>query len=279
MSHAWAKRLGWYAALGGLPLAFMIVFLPARQSPWVEYTHPGTQCQTNLRLIGLALLNYHDVHQSFPAGTTGNPKLSPEHRLGWMLEIFPFLESCPCKLNIDPSKPWEDPANRYPTWTYFDKDGVGAPKIEEARYSFFQCPSGPNHTNRAGRYQLDYVAIAGLGPDSQTLPVKHPRAGVFGYDRLTRLSDIVDGPASTMMVIETTTNLGPWTAGGPTSVRGLDPRRPYLGKGGRFGGNHVGGANVLFADGSVRYVEPSTNPKVFEGLSTIAGRVPRSEGP
>ena len=75
-----------------------------------------------------------------------------------------------------------------------------------------------------------------------------------------------------MTIAETTFANGPWTAGGPATVRGLDSRRqPYIGRGRQFGKAHRGGAMVAFADGSVRFVKESINPRVFEALSTIAG--------
>ena len=45
-----------------------------------------------------------------------------------------------------------------------------------------------------------YVGIAGLGADSALLPVAHPQAGAFGYDRITSTEDIRDGLATTMLV-------------------------------------------------------------------------------
>jgi prepilin-type processing-associated H-X9-DG protein len=60
-------------------------------------------------------------------------------------------------------------------------------------------------------------------------------------------------------------------------VRGLDPAEtPYIGAGRQFGGLHDGRAAVAFADGSVRFISESINPKVFEALSTMAGG---AEGP
>ena len=75
-----------------------------------------------------------------------------------------------------------------------------------------------------------------------------------------------------MLLGETTFANGPWTAGGPATVRGLNPgRRPYIGPGEQFGGSHRGGAMVAFADGSVRFLRDKIDPGVFEGLATVAG--------
>ena len=85
-----------------------------------------------------------------------------------------------------------------------------------------------------------------------------------------------------MMLAETTAGVGPWTAGGFTTVRGLDPaRRPYIGRGRQFGGTHPGGAMVAFADGSIRFLGESIDPQVFEALSTVAGgeNIARRLGP
>ena len=61
-----------------------------------------------------------------------------------------------------------------------------------------------------------------------------------------------------------------------TGRRGNGPRarsakKPYIGAGRQFGGLHDGVAIVAMADGSVRFVSESVDPKVFEALSTMAG--------
>ena len=48
-------------------------------------------------------------------------------------------------------------------------------------------------------------------------------------------------------------------------------RKPYIGRGRQFGGMHGDGANVAMLDGSVRWLKSSIVPRVFEGISTIAG--------
>jgi prepilin-type processing-associated H-X9-DG protein len=130
--------------------------------------------------------------------------------------------------------------------------------------SITYCPMSPN---RSG-----FLAIAGLGVDAPSLPTKHKRAGMFGDDRTVRPADIKDGASTTMMLTESDSARGPWFAGGRATVRGLDPsRQPYIGPKHQFGGHQAGGANVLFADGSVKYIDQSIAPKIFEALGTIAG--------
>jgi prepilin-type processing-associated H-X9-DG protein len=95
---------------------------------------------------------------------------------------------------------------------------------------------------------------------------------MFGYDRVTRPQDVERGLSNTMMVIETRQGLGPWTAGGPATIRGVDPAtKPYIGPGLPWGGYHRGGTYVLFADGSVRFIKDTVEPRTFEMISTIAG--------
>lgn len=83
-----------------------------------------------------------------------------------------------------------------------------------------------------------------------------------------------------MVVIESAVGTAPWTAGGGSSVRGVDPAlRPCIGRGRSFGGYDPGGANVGFADGSVHFVGATTDPTVYEAAATIAGGEPVREKP
>ena len=117
-----------------------------------------------------------------------------------------------------------------------------------------------------------YVGIAGVGADAPALPEGDPRCGVFGYERRTPPGGIKDGASNTLLLAETGLDNGPWTAGGTATVRGLlADRRPYVGRGCQFGGLHRGGVMVAMADGSVRFLRESIEPRVFEALSTVAG--------
>jgi prepilin-type processing-associated H-X9-DG protein len=158
--------------------------------------------------------------------------------------------------SIDQSQPWDGPANS--PW-------AGLP------VGILRCPSTTRVAEPAPQ-PTTTIGIAGLGIDSPSVPTTDPRAGIFGYDRQTTLADIKDGAANTMLLAETSRGIGCWLQVGPATVRGLDPaNKPYIGPGRQFGGLHDGTAVVAMADGSVRVLGESIDPKVFEALSTIAG--------
>jgi Protein of unknown function (DUF1559) len=214
------------------------------------------QCRSNLFNTAMGVAGYLTVNGSFPRGTIFNANLPPKDRISFYAEVSPYLD-CPDLLyQIDQTQPWTGSSN--------------AP-IAGCRLGILQCPSSDRVSQPAPQPTTN-IGIAGLGTDSPLLPTTDPRAGIFGYDRQTTPADIKDGVANTMMLAETGRGLGCWLQGGPATVRGLDPaNKPYIGPGRQFGGLHDGTALVAMADGSVRVVSESIDPKVFEALSTIAG--------
>jgi prepilin-type processing-associated H-X9-DG protein len=206
--------------------------------------------------IALGVLAYQNDHNAFPSGTWPSPSMPPRSRLSWYAAITPYLGEQVAYNVLDKAQPWDSELNAHVAYT---------------EVSYLCCPN-VRCAASSGPVLTPYIGIAGLGTDSPLLPTNHRRAGVFGYDRHTRPTDIRDGAACTMLIAESGLMSGSWLQGGPATVRGLDPsRQPYLGAGRQFGGLHGGGASVALADGSVRWVSNSINPKVFEALSTIAG--------
>jgi hypothetical protein len=136
------------------------------------------------------------------------------------------------------------------------------------------CPANPNRTEQGTLGLTHYVGLAGLGPDAASRPAHDPLAGIFGYDRRTRREDIKNGVSNTLLVIETAAVNGPWTAGGPATVRGFTPVLiPFLGPGGQFGSRHSPQVtNAAFADASVRSLTESIDPGVLQAAVSVGGQ-------
>jgi prepilin-type processing-associated H-X9-DG protein len=116
-----------------------------------------------------------------------------------------------------------------------------------------------------------YVAMSGIGRDAAWHPMGTPGNGFMGYDRLTSMAMIKDGTSNTIALMETRVGLGPWARGGVSTLRGFDPADvPLYGDGRPFGG-HSAGMNAAMADGSVRFLHPSMDPKTLAAAITIAG--------
>lgn len=225
------------------------------------------QCRNNLRQIGLALGMYASVHGPFPYGAVPSAALSAGRRLSWLVTLLDFLEGNAPNIR-DKTLTWDDPAAAL---IRIDKQ-TGGYVPAGSDIPTYHCPTADASNARAGREPTEYMGMAGLGADAPLLPLGHPRAGVFGYERATPTGRITDGLGSTVAVVEALEGRGPWRAGGPSTVRGVDPSRgPYVGVGRQFGGCHPAGAQALFADGFVRFLGEAIDPKVFEALATAAG--------
>lgn len=229
-----------------------------------------TRCRSNLFQLAFAVHNYHTVYDSFPPGTVFVADLPPEKRLGWLVPIWP-LRTEMTRIKVDPGRSWDAPANWPPSITSTVPIPSGTTP-EAVACDPLTCPNERTR-GKAGPTNLSYVGISGLGPDAATLPKGHKRAGVFGYDRVIGFADIQDGLSNTMMFAETADAVGPFTAGGPSSIRPVDPAaRPHVGRGRAFGGLHPGGAYIAMCDGSVKFFRVSQYPDAtFEAISTING--------
>jgi prepilin-type processing-associated H-X9-DG protein len=239
----------------GLLVLVAGIFLPAFHL--VQGAGRRMLCQHHLQQIGYALQSHHDDKGTYPAGAVPNAAFPVEKRLSWIVAILPYTEQGAVSKVIDRDLPWDAEVNRPAV-------SIPLPWMVDMGNPSKAAPNTPALAH--------YIGIAGIGVDAPLLPVGHPKAGFFGYERTVTMKDIKDGTSNTITVTETTSANGPWAAGGPSTVRGLDPNdQPYIGWKRQFGGFHRHGTNVLFVDGSVQFLQESIRPQVFEALATIAG--------
>ncbi len=238
--------------------ACMVLAGLTKSKRWAEIV----ECRNSLRVIGQSIIDYAvppDHH--FPQAAMPNPALPVEKRLSWHVSIVSYVVSDSLYSRMDKEASWDAEQNRF---------------AATLPHRWFQCRAVyPLLDPSTGWGPTTYVGIAGIGPDAASLPKDSPRAGFFGSDRQLSPADVERRSDSLMMVVETVRTSGSWIAGGEPTVRGLQPGAGvYLGIGGQFGGLHRGGANALFADGSVRFLSNDISPTVFEGFATLQGSGP-----
>jgi hypothetical protein len=239
------------AGSGASSAVLLALLLPAVQQ--AREAARRAQDANNLKQIGLANHNYHDVKQTFPRGTLKEAaELKVEERLSWLAALLPYLEQDRAYQNLAPNEPWNSPQNR---------------KATDLKMTAFLNPAVP-----LGKQQnvTHYVGVAGVGKDAATLKNDDKRTGVFGYDRETPVTDIRDGLAQTLMALGVRQRIGPWGQGGPSTIRGLSAQ-PFIGGPDGFGTN-AQGVNALMCDGSVRFLSRSIDPGIMEALATKNGQ-------
>ena len=191
------------------------------------------ECSNNLKQIGLALHNYADKYNSFPPAYTVDQNGKPLH--SWRTLILPFLEQEPLYRQIDLNEPWDSPKNL---------------AISQIRIKVFVCPSDPDMSAHTC-----YMAVTGRG-------------ALFEGDKGPRFADVTDGTSNTLMVVEVEGISANWME--PKDID-IEQFVTSTGGPGGPGAKHPGGFNVLFADGSVRFLRDATDPATKRALSTRAG--------
>jgi prepilin-type processing-associated H-X9-DG protein len=189
------------------------------------------QSSNNLRQIGIAIHNYHDVYQSFPPAVVkdanGNPLYS-----GRVL-LLPYLEQGSLYEAWAKDQAWDSPQNM---------------ALSQTVLKVFQDPSR-GERNVTG--ETDYLFVTG------TNTIFDPT--VVGPMNMAQISD---GTSNTIMVIEAQGTGINWAEPRDFDVSS-GPGLPA--------GNHPGVNIVLFADGSVRNVSKNVNPQVLQAAETRNG--------
>jgi prepilin-type processing-associated H-X9-DG protein len=192
-----------------------------------------SQCTGNLSQIGLAMHNYHEVHGSLPAAAIVGKDGKP--LLSWRVAILPCLDLPDLYSSFHLDEPWDSPHNL---------------SLLDKMPGFYKCPS--DDTLKPG--MTGYQAIIGPGT-------------AFTPDfKLLKFEDFTDGTSDTILIGESTRSV-PWTK--PEDLP-FDIIIPLAGLGSHHG-YHNNGFNVLFTDGSVRFIKSSINPQALRAILTRDG--------
>jgi len=269
------------------------LLLPAVQK--VREAASRMKCQNNLKQLGLALHNFHDAQGKFPPGQVRGPL--PEASVtnavnhGWGPFILPFIEKQPLYA-------------RY----RLDVSAGNALNLEvvSTQLKTFQCPSaeadrfytaGPSGMGACGDYAPTWYVdsiLAEISPPLIDRPGDYQ--GVLQPNHMTRLGEITDGTSQTILLAEDAGRPMRWRAGrpgpdqtvegggwaavnsgiilqgsapggtkrpGPCAINCTNEREVYS--------FHTGGANAVFADGSVRFLPASMSIRLLAALVTRAG--------
>jgi prepilin-type N-terminal cleavage/methylation domain-containing protein/prepilin-type processing-associated H-X9-DG protein len=250
-------------AIVGLLVALL---LPAIQASR-EAARRGS-CQNNLRQLGVALLSYHDAQQVFPRGAW----LPPTTNVSWTAAILPQLEEQALFESIDRTVPYTHANNR---------------AVGQKTLVIVICPASPRESllrtsnENGGSYaRTDYAGINGERGLRAANGTNTPERGVLIYEKNVPISAIVDGTSRTILVGEAPEGLHSlWI-----SVRNVfDQSKPintpatfspayvFHDFGQEISSYHPAGAQVLFADGSVRFLHEATDDRTLAAMCSRAG--------
>lgn len=187
-------------------IAILIALLvPAVQK--VREASARSQCQNNLKQIGLALQGYHDFYKVLPPGynNAGNNLPDGLHDatnnfvyMTWIVRILPFIEQ---------EILWTQTVSTFQADAGYPSNPnpwANPPYIAAgARMSWLECPIDPKTA-----VTWDVPSWGGVGPVAMTDYAacngqdRNLRNGViYGISKI-RMSDITDGTSSTLMVGE-----------------------------------------------------------------------------
>ena len=230
------------------------------------------QCRNNLRQLGIAMHNYHDVHNQLPPGYRFQ-RTSPVNGMGTPnVSLLPYLEQENLQGLIDPNVPWF----------------MLSPSVAQTKVATFVCPSdvAPNPAN------YPFVAALGVpvgdtfatssygfstgwtdalcfGPRFTAPPIT-PKSGMFAIHSATRFADIHDGSSNSIAIGE--------AASGFAMCSGINCTSPIQGATSKHGWL-VGGAGLepfynmgfRYSGGWASTLEPINKTPVTDSFYKVSG--------
>lgn len=267
------------------------ILLPAVQN--AREAARRTQCQNNLKQIGIALHNYHETNSCFPMGAHVRT-----FSWGSLLSLLPYIEQRAAFQAVDFNAPncclWtkqmqaankQEPATvRIPTYT--------CPTDSNTGRTLLSGPTGPLPASAdCGRlYPGSYLGVSGhtgIGYPACFFSITATTngSGMMFTRSSTRLAYVKDGTSQTLFYGERglPNDLGwGWVMCGGSEceqylsvVNGLVPPHDMPTSSltvSNYWSWHPGGVHFLLVDGQVRFLNLSTSYNVLKALSTKSAK-------
>jgi prepilin-type N-terminal cleavage/methylation domain-containing protein len=177
------------------------LLLPAVQK--VREAAARTQCQNNLKQIGLACHNFHDVNKTLPQGVDYT---YPYYYWSWLAQILPFVE----QQNI-----WKQADNwarsgpgNFPWWPWGDfwvspPTSPPNPALGEM-VPIYTCPSDwrPLFAQDVTGMKVAFTSYLGNAGAPRGDWTDYPGSGVLYWTSSIRLTSITDGTSNTILAGE-----------------------------------------------------------------------------
>ncbi len=218
-----SRRRSGFTLIELLVVIAIIAVLIALLLPAVQQAREAarrTQCKNNLKQIGVALHNYHDVFRTLTAFTmgSGTPLSSPgQHRtrLSGFVALMPYMDQTPLFQTIDSANPQQFP---WTSTTYWNTSPAA-----------LVCPSDPGKSppNGALRGKRNYVfcagdSMAGNGDNTASAtPIVVQHRGMFGALQCYGFQDCADGLSNTIVASEAAAPIASNQLGAVSSATGV----------------------------------------------------------
>ncbi|QDT31652.1 DUF1559 domain-containing protein [Thalassoglobus polymorphus] len=280
----------------------IIAILVALLLPAVQQAREAarrTSCRNNLKQIGIAIHNYHDVYSQFPNANTGGMSYSSLEGSSLFTSILPMVEQASAYQQYDFNQGNSAPANQ---------------EVVGQMLPFYLCPTSPLRRpvpgcdSDNGRAPGNYAVSIGTKDFNQYwsfygMPRPNLDGAIVYTDSSpgkTKFRDFTDGTSNTIMIGETAYNLPDYVfssgdcmgqprysftywsnpfPGSTAATTEYDFNPHDFADDGIFDSNwtrsfrsdHVGGVHFAFADGSVHFLSENIDAGLLDSLATRGG--------
>jgi prepilin-type N-terminal cleavage/methylation domain-containing protein len=251
-----------------------------------------SSCSNNLKQIGIALHNHHDIHGYFPPGITRNENGAGDkinRGYAWSTYLLPFIEQ-EALYSVMESR--IQPHNKNSSGQMQSKEcSCGHSGDMQAAHrtiiDAYRCPSATNPDKNDEHCPVsNYAACVGGKVKTDTNNYNDCGTGPFMVrGHVVKMADITDGTSSTIAIGErahpTAKNNGEtpnWVGGEDNNIyaavrqfqdgNGSTYLPPNTSNKKGFSSLHPGGMQVVAADATVHFLEEEIDPTVCMRLST-----------